>query len=126
MSLLDNIKSNFLGNRNSFNVTFNNKSPLSYVGPESLPAHGSSIQTQMEAPKVSDVYSAHSPKDYLKAESEKFDAMGGAVEGFVNLLGTAATGGGGKAGEFFSAKGNEDQTFEEQLALYKELKKKFN
>ena len=87
MSLLDNIKSNFLGNRNSFNVTFNNKSPLSYVGSESLPGHGSSIQTQLKAPKVSDVYKAHSPKDYLAAETEKYHAIGDATEAFVNFLG---------------------------------------
>ena len=106
MSLLDNIKSNFLGNRNSFNVTFNNKSPLSYVGSESLPSHGSSIQTQMKAHKVSDVYKAHSPKDYLAAETDKYHAMGDATEAFVNFLGTAATGGEGKSGEFFSGGGD--------------------
>tara|TARA_R100001530_G_scaffold119267_1_gene86438 strand:- start:194 stop:712 length:519 start_codon:yes stop_codon:yes gene_type:complete len=106
MSLLDNIKSNFLGNRNSFNVTFNNKSPLSYVGSESLPGHGSSIQTQLKAPKVSDVYKAHSPKDYLAAETEKYHAIGDATEAFVNFLGTAATGGEGKSGEFFSGGGD--------------------
>tara|TARA_R110002051_G_scaffold323282_1_gene416375 strand:- start:525 stop:962 length:438 start_codon:yes stop_codon:yes gene_type:complete len=98
MSLLDNIKSNFLGNRNSFNVTFNNKSPLSYVGAESIPAHGSSIKTQMEAPKVSDVYAAHSPKDYLEAETEKYHAMGDAVVSIVESLYGAAGGGGGGEG----------------------------
>jgi hypothetical protein len=98
MSLLDNIKSNFLGNRNSFNVTFNNKSPLSYVGAESIPAHGSSIKTQMETPKVSDVYAAHSPKEYLKAESEKSMAMGDAVVSMVEAMYGGAGGGGGAEG----------------------------
>ena len=95
MSLLDNIKSNFLGNRNSFNVTFNNKSPLNYVGAESIPAHGSSIKTQMEAPDPADVYAAHSPKDYLAAETEKYHAMGDAVVSFVEAMYGAAGGGGG-------------------------------
>ena len=96
MSLLDNIKSNFLGNRNSFNVTFNNKSPLNYVGAESIPAHGSSIKTQMEAPDPADVYAAHSPKDYLAAETEKYHAMGDAVVSVVEAMYGAAGGGGGE------------------------------
>ena len=101
MSLLNNIKSNFLGNRNSFNVTFNNKSPLSYVGPESLPPHGSSIQTQMEAPAVKDVYAAHSPKEYLEAETKMHQAKGGAIGKLTSGLIAGVTGKGGSFGDRF-------------------------
>jgi len=97
MSLLDNIKSNFLGNRNSFNVTFNNKSPLNYVGAESIPGHGSEIQTQMEAPDPKDVYAAHSPKEYLEAETGKYMAMGDAVVSMVEAMYGSAGGGAGGA-----------------------------
>tara|TARA_R100001086_G_scaffold3297_2_gene2313 strand:- start:1170 stop:1664 length:495 start_codon:yes stop_codon:yes gene_type:complete len=107
MSLLDNIKSSFLGNRNSFNVTFNNRNPLSYVGDASIPSHGSSIQTQMEAPAVEDVYKAHSPKEYLAAETKMHQAKGGA-------LGKVASGViGAVAGKAFGMEGGFGERFME-------------
>ena len=148
MSLLDNIKSNFLGNRNSFNVTFNNRNPLSYVGDASIPSHGSSIQTQMEAPAVEDVYKAHSPKEYLAAETKMHQAKGGAIGKLTSGLIAGIAGGekglnldgaaGGKG--FFNrfaagAKegvlkdflpGDDDPTTDDELAEYKRLKAKFN
>lgn len=109
MSLLNNIKSNFLGNRNSFNVTFNNRNPLSYVGDASIPAHGSSIQTQMEAPAVEDVYKAHSPKEYLAAETKMHKAKGGALgkiaSGVVGAVAGKALGMEGGFGERFMEAG---------------------
>ena len=146
MSLLDNIKSSFLGNRNSFNVTFNNRNPLSYVGDASIPSHGSSIQTQMEAPAVEDVYKAHSPKEYLAAETKMHQAKGGAIGKLTSGLIAGVAGGklglkGAAGGEgFFKRFGagakegvlkdilpkDDDPTTDEELEEYKRLKAKFN
>ncbi len=95
MDMLDKIRGKFF-NKKSFNVGFNNRSPLSYItstgpGVPSMPDPG------MKSFEPSDWYAAYDTSSAVKAEIEAEKNKGQAIGEAVGIVGGAIAGGIGAA-----------------------------
>ncbi len=110
MKTLDKLRENFF-NKKSFNVGFNNRSPLSYIS-STGPGVPSFSDPGLKAFSPSDWKGAYDTSDAVRAETKaeiaKGQGVGGAVWGAAKLAAGAL--GGGKLsdkGGAFSGKGQE-------------------
>lgn len=141
MKTLDKLRGNFF-NKKSFNVGFNNRSPLSYIsstGPN-VPAFADPGVKSFEP---SDWKGAFDTSDAVRAETQaeiaKGEGVGGAIWGGAKMLTGALTGGklkdgfkGGSSDDTFGniekafGGGKKESTTDDELAEYQRLKEKFN
>lgn len=110
MKTLDKLRGNFF-NKKSFNVGFNNRSPLSYIS-STGPGVPASTDPGMKSFEPSDWGDAYDTSDAVRAETKaeiaKGEGVGGAVWGAAKKVAGAI--GGGKLndkGGAFSGKGQE-------------------
>jgi hypothetical protein len=128
MKTLDKLRSNFF-NKKSFNVGFNNRSPLSYIS-STGPSVPSFSDPGIKSFSPSDWEGAYDTSDAVRAETQAEIAKGEGVAGAI-WGGTKMIAGGdselGKAmeGAEEAFGGDGESTTDEELAQYKALKAKF-
>ena len=139
MSMLDKIRGKFF-NKKSFNVGFNNRSPLSYIT-STGPSVPSFSDPGLKSFEPGDWKGAYDSSDAVRAETQaeiaKGEGAGGAIWGGAKMLAGALTGGtlksgftDGKSKDTFDgiekAFGGETQsTVESDLETMKALKLKY-
>ena len=130
MKTLDKLRSNFF-NKKSFNVGFNNRSPLSYIS-STGPSVPSFSDPGIKSFSPSDWEGAYDTSDAVRAETQaeiaKGEGVAGAIYGGIKAGAGAATGGASDAtfdGIEKAFGGDGESTTDEELAQYQALKAKF-
>ena len=136
MKTLDKLRGNFF-NKKSFNVGFNNRSPLSYIS-STGPGVPSFSDPGLKSFSPSDWKGAYDTSDAVRAETQaeiaKGEGVGGAIWGGAKKIAGALTGGklkdgfkGGSSDATFSgieeAFGGGQEPPKDKLQEYKDLRK---
>ena len=130
MSMLDKIRGKFF-NKKSFNVGFNNRSPLSYIT-STGPSVPSFSDPGVKSFEPGDWKGAYDSSDAVRAETQaeiaKGEGAGGAIWGGAKMLAGALTGGSSDAkfeGIEKAFGGETQSTVESDLETMKALKLKY-